>query len=104
MALRATILLWSAEGQSAQSIAQALGVSARSVYRCRNRWRLQGLNGLADAARPGRPPRVTAAYLKLLMEVVECEPRDLDFAFSRWTRARLATYLWQRTGVSLSTR
>jgi transposase len=104
MALRAIILLWSAEGESANSIAQALGVSSRSVYRCRNRWRLLGFKGLADASRPGRPARVTASYLKLLMEVVEHDPRNLGFAFSGWTRARLAAYLQQRTGVGLSTR
>ena len=97
MALRAAILLWSAEGESASSIAQALGVSARSVYRCRRRWRLLGIQGLADAARSGRPPRVTADYLKLLMEAVEQDPRDLGFAFSRWTRGRLS---WSRSPAS----
>ncbi|MFL5350843.1 MAG: helix-turn-helix domain-containing protein, partial [Hyalangium sp.] len=31
-ALRATIVLWSAQGESANSIARALGVTARTIY------------------------------------------------------------------------
>jgi transposase len=54
-ALRATILLWSAQGQSAPCIARILGVPPRTVYRCRRRWRQLGLEGLADSPRPGRP-------------------------------------------------
>src|SRR5690606_38649289 len=54
--------------------------------------------------RSGRPPRVTATYLKLLTEAVETDPRHLGLAFSRWSRARLAAWLQQRTGVRLSAR
>ncbi|WP_420810043.1 helix-turn-helix domain-containing protein [Corallococcus macrosporus] len=49
-ALRATIVLWSAQGESARIIAQTLGVTPRTVYNCRRRWRLRGLKGLAPAA------------------------------------------------------
>jgi hypothetical protein len=79
-------------------------VTLRTVYNCRRRWRLFGLKGLAPAAHPGRPPRVTAAYLKLLMQMVEKDPRQLGFACSHWTRARLATYLQECTQVRLSAR
>jgi transposase len=102
VALRATIVLWSAQGQSASSIARTLGVTSRMVYSCRRRWRLHGVAGLADAPRTGRPPRVTATYLKVLLETVDTDPRQLGFAFARWTCARLAAYLQQRTQVALS--
>lgn len=55
-ALRATIVLWSAEGQSAHSIARTLGVTKRTVYGVRRRWHQEQLQGLADEARSGRPP------------------------------------------------
>ena len=102
MALRATIVLWSAQGQSATSIARTLGITERTVYRCRQRWRQRGLEGLADASRPGRPARVTPAYLWLLMQTVQTDPSHLGFVFARWTCARLATYMHQRTGLALS--
>ncbi|WP_420718330.1 helix-turn-helix domain-containing protein [Pyxidicoccus sp. MSG2] len=101
-ALRATILLWSAQGQSASAIARTLGVTPRTVYRCRLPWRQQGWQGLADEPRPGRPPRVTATYLRVLMQTVQTDPRQLDFFFGRWTCGRLASYLKQRTQVALS--
>lgn len=102
VALRASVVLWSAQGQSASSIARALGVSPRMVYSCRRRWRLHRLEGLADAPRSGRPPRVTATYLELLMRTVDTDPRQLGFAFARWTCARLAAYLQQRTRLAVS--
>ncbi|WP_368668893.1 helix-turn-helix domain-containing protein [Corallococcus sp. CA053C] len=49
-AQRATIVLWSAQAESARIIAQTLGVTPRTVYNCRRRWRLRGLKGLAPAA------------------------------------------------------
>jgi DNA-binding CsgD family transcriptional regulator len=88
-ALRATIVLWSAGGESARSIAQTLGVTTRTVYGVRQRWRLDELQGLADEARSGRPPRVTAAYLKLLMEAVE---RPLGGRIAPLPRLRVAAY------------
>ncbi|OJT16164.1 hypothetical protein BO221_51295, partial [Archangium sp. Cb G35] len=63
-----------------------------------------GLEGLADSLRPGRPPRVSPAYLELLLRTVETDPRQLGFIFSRWTCARLSSYLEQRTQVAISPR
>ncbi|WP_420808327.1 helix-turn-helix domain-containing protein [Archangium gephyra] len=102
VALRAAIVLWNAQGQSATSIARTLGVTPRTVHRCRQRWRSMGMEGLADSPRSGRPPRVSPAYLELLLRTVETDPRQLGFVFSRWTCARLASYLEQRTQVAIS--
>ncbi len=102
VALRATVVLLSAQGQSAASIAATLGLTVRTVYECRRRWRQQGLRGLEDAPRSGRPRQVESTYLQLLLRTVESDPRQLDFAFTRWTRSRLAEYLRQRTGIAVS--
>lgn len=100
--LRAAIILWSAQGQSAASIARTLGVTVRTVYRCRQRWRSRGLEGLADSPRPGRPPRVSPAALEVLLQTADTDPRHLGFVFSRWTSARLAAFLKQRLHLTLS--
>ena len=102
VALRATVILLSAQGQSAASIARTLGLTTRTVHECRRRWRQWRLRGLEDAPRSGRPRRVESTYLQLLLRTVESDPRQLDFAFTRWTRARLAEYLRQRTGIVVS--
>lgn len=36
------------------------------------------------------------------METIEKEPSELGYEFGRWTTARLATYLAERTGIELS--
>lgn len=36
------------------------------------------------------------------METIEKEPSDLGYEFGRWTAARLATYLSEKTGIQLS--
>lgn len=73
-ALRATIILFSAQGQSAGAIARTLGLAVRTVYVCRRRWRESGVEGLADAPRSGRPRRVSANYLRLLLTTVDTRP------------------------------
>lgn len=36
------------------------------------------------------------------METIEKEPSELGYEFGRWTTARLATYLAEKTGEKLS--
>ncbi len=40
--------------------------------------------------------------MKLLLEVVDKEPKELGYEFGRWTGERLATYLAEQTGIQLS--
>ena len=89
--LRATIILLSSEGQGAALIARTLGVGVRTVYECRHRWRRDGLAGMKDATRPGRPPLANATYVRTLVAAVQKDPRELGFVFTRWTAPRLVT-------------
>jgi predicted ArsR family transcriptional regulator len=52
---RAQIVLLAAEGQPVRRIAAALGVDRNVVRTWLDRFRAQGLAGLADRPRPGRP-------------------------------------------------
>jgi hypothetical protein len=44
------------QGHSPQEVAEMLLVSDVSVYNWHARWRAQGIEGLRDAPRSGRPP------------------------------------------------
>jgi len=99
--VRATIVLMSAEGSSADVIARVLGVGLRTVRRARRRWRRDGLESLHDGWRPGRPLRADAEYLELMGRVVRTDPRELGYCFAHWTALRLAAYLQEQTGVHL---
>jgi transposase len=52
---RAEIVLLAAEGQPLRRIAQQVGVDRNVVRDWLDRFRAQGLAGLADRPRPGRP-------------------------------------------------
>lgn len=53
--VRAKIILLAAEGLSNTEIAAQLGLDRQMVSKWRKRFFEQGLNGLADEPRPGRP-------------------------------------------------
>ncbi len=73
-----------------------------TVRRWLVRYQAEGLKGLADAPRPGVPPKVTPDYRARLVAAVRRRPRSLGLPFSLWTAARLADHLAELTGVRLS--
>lgn len=57
---------------------------------------------LNDSPSSGRPPLANESYIRKMMESLKTDPRELGFAFTRWTSARLGEYLYQETGVRLT--
>jgi DNA-binding CsgD family transcriptional regulator len=55
--LRARIVLAAAEGEQNSQIAGRLGVAVNTVSKWRKRFVEEGLSGLGDRKRPGRPRR-----------------------------------------------
>lgn len=101
---RCEMILLSYEGLSPSQIAERVRLSARTVRRTIDRYEAEGVKGLLNKAIPGRPARVTAAYLQTLEQVVERNPRDLGLPFSNWTTAKLAEYMAQQTGIAIGAR
>jgi len=100
---RALMILLAAEQQLvASEIAAIVRESAETVRRWFRRYRAEGVSGLADAPRPGKPPKVTAEYRERLLALVRRRPRALDLPFSLWTAARLADRLAEETGLRMS--
>jgi transposase len=58
--LRAQVLRLSGRGSNMAQIASYTGRSPTSIARDLDRWTERGLEGLADGAAPGNPPRITA--------------------------------------------
>jgi transposase len=83
-------------------IAAIVRESEATVLRWLKRYRAEGMHGLQDAPRPGRPPEITAAYRAELLASVRRRPRSLHLPFSLWTLQRLADYLAERTGLRVS--
>jgi len=96
LALRARIVLASAEGQANTAIARALHVSLPTVGKWRERFRQRGLEGLTDEPRPGAPRSVSDEEVeRVLTQTLETTPADA----THWSTRAMA----QRTGLSQST-
>jgi transposase len=63
-------------------IARLVREREATVLRWLTRYRAEGLEGLQDAPRPGRPSPMTEAYKAALLAAVRCRPRSLRLPFS----------------------
>jgi transposase len=61
LALRAKVILASANGEGVRPMARRRGISPNTVAVWRRRYRMQGLEGLRTRPRAGRPRRITSA-------------------------------------------
>ncbi len=88
--VRAKIVLLAAGGLENTVIAARLDVHVGVVSRWRRRFAEEGMAGLADRKRSGRP-RVFAARVVAQVKAIACEPpEDRDVPQSRWSAADLA--------------
>ena len=72
------------------------------MVRWLKRYLAEGLEGLKDAPRPGRPSEITEDYRSKLLAAVRRRPRSLDQPYSLWTLQRLIDYLAEETGQRVS--
>lgn len=87
---RAKIVLRCLAGKRNDEVAMELGVQAATVGMWRSRFALQGLGGLKDRARCGKPPMVPADLKPRLLRQLEERPPQ---GFSSWDGGLLAGVL-----------
>jgi putative transposase len=74
---RARIILMAAEGHTNQAIAQTIGLSMQAVCKWRKRYTVQGLAGLHDELRPGRPRSISDEEVATLVrKTLQTKPKD----------------------------
>lgn len=91
-------------GHLPEEVSQLLAVSMGSIYNWHKRWRTEGLKGLENKAKSGRPKNADQAYCDLLGEVLEQSPEVYDYGFGIWTVDRLREHLRRETGIRVSNR
>ena len=89
------------EGKSPKAVAEFFSVSQPTVYDWYHRWQAQGVEGLANRSKSGRPLKAKPDYVALLKEVVEQNPQELGYAFGLWTIERLRLHMKAKTGIEL---
>ena len=92
MVMRARIVLLAAGGTANSAIAGRLGICEDTARKWRRRYCEQGLDGLADAPRPGRPRRFPARGVAEV-KALACElPAASGTPLARWTCPELARH------------
>lgn len=98
---RAHFVLLSDKGKSVPEIAELMDYSAETVYSWLERYRAEGVAGLEDDPRSGRPPNTPH-----LRDIVEAQagqsPECSGYVASCWTVGSLVAHLWQRFRVPVS--
>ena len=89
------------DGQTPKEVAETMSVTQPTVYSWHHRWQENGLEGLANRPKSGRPRKSTAIYVGLLEQVVEQDPQELGYPFTIWTAERLRLHLQAKTGILL---
>ena len=94
---RAQIFLACARGEANSSIARRMGLSNATVGKWRRRYRLQGIEGLHDELRPGRPrTHADARVAEVINTALQTRPPD---GSTHWSVRTMA----EHTGISKST-
>jgi transposase len=87
--VRARIVLEAAAGRTNQAIAHRLGIAPNTVTKWRKRFCEEGLGGLRDRPRPGRPRQFPAAVVAEV-KAIACElPATRGVPLGRWSLAEL---------------
>ena len=87
---RAKIILLSSTGEGRDAIAQRLVVAPGIVSKWRRRFREEGIEGLFDLSRPGKPPRYAEATEQRILNVLDTDPPK---GFARWNGPLVAKEL-----------
>src|SRR4051794_17708448 len=98
---RARIVRAAADGQSAPTIAAAVGCSRPTVYAWVRRFNEQGIAGLQERHRAGRPPTYTAEQRAEVVAAALTDPKGLGLPFGCWTLDRLRAYLNEHKGLPI---
>jgi transposase len=98
---RACIIAWSAAGWWVSDIARVVRVTPQVVRKWIKRFNAEGLDGLQDQPRSGRPPTYTAEQISEVIAVALLKPDRLGLPFGCWTLDRLAAYLNEERGLPI---
>jgi transposase len=98
---RARIVLLSRLGDGVEEIAEKLGVCPATVRLWLNRFNRQGIEGLADRPRSGRPAVYRPEQVGEVVATSLTDPQALGLPFASWTLDRLAAYLAEEKNLPI---
>lgn len=97
-------VLLAVDGQSPYEVAELLGDAPRSVYNWIGQFQHEGLDGLREEIRSGRPRRLTEKQTKELAKDLVRSPEDFGYGQPIWDGPLLSHHVEKRFGISLGVR
>ena len=97
-------LLLVAQGMSAFQVAGLLGDAPRTVQYWVRRFEQDGLAGLLEGERPGRPRRLSEHQLDLVNVALRGSPEECGLSGNLWDGKTLSAWIQRRFGVALGVR
>lgn len=101
LVVRAKIVLGLAAGERPYQVADRVGVGRAVAYEWLHRFNAEGLKGLTDHPRPGRPHTYTPEQRAEVIAAALTDPQSLGLPFASWTLDRLQAYLSEHKGVGI---
>jgi transposase len=95
------MVLWRAEGYSADEVAALAGVSRPTVNTWVRRYAQAGVEGLVDRPRPGKPAQVSGRVRARILALTRSTPPTLT-GLSHWSSREMARYLKTYEGIDVS--
>src|SRR5438045_9035510 len=95
MAFRVEVILAIAEGLSNQAVAERVGTRPATVSKWRGRFAQEGLSGLRDASRSGKPRQYQDEHERRILAALDEPP---PAGYGRWDGSLLARHLGDKIG------
>ena len=93
-----------AQGMTCPEVARVLGDAPRSVEYWVQRFEKQGLGGLLEGERSGRPRRLSDKQMESINRVLRRSPREAGLNRNLWDGKTLSLWIEQQYGVAMGVR
>jgi len=100
--LHAVLLV--AKGMSCPKVADFLGDPERTVRFWIRRYQEDGLQGLIENERPGRPPKISERQMDAIASALRKKPEDFGLTGGLWDGKSLSAYIRRDFNVTLGIR
>lgn len=97
-------ILLVAQGFSARQVAQLMGDSPRTVAYWVKNFLEEGLAGLTELERPGRPPRLSDGQMDEIEEALRKSPSGYGLSANLWDGKTLSAFIEKTWGITLGVR
>ena len=93
-----------AQGLSCPEVAHLLGDSPRSIEYWVHRYEREGLGGLTEGERPGRPGRLNEKQIQEIHRALRAKPGDAGMRVNLWDGKTLSAWIGKTYGIQLGVR